>query len=274
MPQTKGLIALGPDIVCEGEVISFTPSEWKLRLRRPFLIGDDINALIAFSEGFEQAPSDHRYLVVNSLGDGRKLAGPPTFDNGQTEYVVKCPVFPKSPQVRAQDIGPDLALSPSHDLMLQGGSIALISGSEAVPQKIKTTLSFLRGESPTYQDAGARLAEYYHAYRTSPWLEALIKLEVIRQAAVPYRDSVHTPLQCVERVWGIELLAEAPENRWLPIRFDLDIAGLGRRQFDIPILIPGQSELTVIATRAADFGKITAQYVQPRPAQMALKRPT
>ena len=30
----KGLIALGPDIVCEGEIITFTPAEWELHLER------------------------------------------------------------------------------------------------------------------------------------------------------------------------------------------------------------------------------------------------
>ena len=146
-PLAKGLIALGPDIVCDGEIIAVTPSEWTLRLGRPFIVGDDINALIAFSERFDRAPADDRYLVVNSLGDGRKLAGPPTFDSGQTGYIVKCPVSPKFPPISAHDLGSTLALSEKGDTFAKDGKIARVSGLDALPQHFKTSLSLQKRRS-------------------------------------------------------------------------------------------------------------------------------
>jgi hypothetical protein len=73
----------------------------------------------------------------------------------------------------------------------------------------------LRGESPFHPDFGARLAQYFDAFRASPWLGHFLKLDVIRQAAIPYTDEVmqrqYTPLQCVDRVWGVEVLADSPK---------------------------------------------------------------
>jgi hypothetical protein len=142
----------------------------------------------------------------------------------------------------------------------------------------------LRGESPFHPDFGARLAEYYNNYKTSPWLEALLKLEVIRQASIPYHDTIqnreYTPLQCIERVWGMELLAKAPKNRWLPVRFDFEVAGVGRRQFDVSVLIPKASELSEISARAAanrnlyfPAGNESSRQVRPIAATRSLPSP-
>jgi hypothetical protein len=102
-------------------------------------------------------------------------------------------------------------------------------------------LSHHLGESPFNPEFGTRLAEYYELYRASPWLGRLIKLEVIRQAAIPYKDPAlgcaYTPLYCVERVHDVEVLAEEPQGAWLPFRFDLDVTGLGRWSADISIQI-------------------------------------
>jgi hypothetical protein len=71
-------------------------------------------------------------------------------------------------------------------------------------------------------------------------LRRLLKLEVIRQAAIPHVDTInkrqHTPLECVERVFGIQVLAKAPTKNWLPIRVDLD--GVGRWKHDLSVCVP------------------------------------
>lgn len=43
---------------------------------------------------------------------------------------------------------------------------------------------------------------------------------------------------CVERIYGIELLADAPFESWLPIRLDLEVRGLGRWQRELSICVP------------------------------------
>jgi hypothetical protein len=194
------------------------------------------------TEQFDDIGPNDRYVVVNALGDGRQLAAAPAFTKNGAEYIAKCPVLPKFPRISAYDLGSDFAISDStDDMFVKNGQIARVSGLDALPQKIRTSLSLLKGESPFHRDYGARLAEYYFAYRDRAWLNAVLKLEVIRQAAVPYRDTVmnreYTPLHCIERVWNVEPLATEPKDRWLPFRFDLQVAGVGRQEYQVPVLI-------------------------------------
>ena len=124
-------------------------------------------------------------------------------------------------------------LTDNHDLMTQGGNWAEVSGFDALPQQVKTCLSHQKGESPFYRDFGTRFADYYRLFSGSPWFERLLKLEVIRQAAIPHVDTInkrqHTPLECVERVFGIQVLAKSPTKNWLPIRVDLYVACAAER---------------------------------------------
>jgi len=153
-------------------------------------------------------------------------------------------VLPSAARIRAADLPADWALSECHDLMLKGEDIAMVSGLEALPQKVKCCLSAQKGESPIHPDFGTRLAEYYRLLRGSPWFGQLLKLEVIRQAAIPYVDAAlkrqYTPMLCVERVHGIQILADAPMGNWLPVRVDLDVKGVGRWRYDLSICIPAE----------------------------------
>jgi len=103
-------------------------------------------------------------------------------------------------------------------------------------------LSVQRGEMWFSPGFGTRIADYYEAFRSSPWLERLLKLEVIRQAAIPYWDEMqkraYTPLLCVEHVLGLEVLTEAPVQGRLPIKVDLDIKGVGCWAREIDIFMP------------------------------------
>src|SRR5271155_2548737 len=133
--------------------------------------------------------------------------------------------------------------------MLDGGNLAMVSGLGALPQRVKTCLSHQKGESPFHRDFGTRFAEYYKLLSASPWFGHFLKLEVIRQAAIPYRDIImnrqYTPLQCVERVFGIDILAPAPTNNWLPIRVDLDVKGVGRWERELSVHIPQEPVVRV-----------------------------
>ena len=97
-------------------------------------------------------------------------------------------------------------------------------------------------DRPLHRDFGTRFAEYYKLLSGSPWFDRYLKLEVIRQAAIPYANPTnnqqYTPLLCVEQVFGVEVLAEAPTNNWLPIREDLSVKGVGRWQHDLSVCIP------------------------------------
>ncbi len=235
------LIAIGPDIIFVGEFLGIENAEWRFHLRS--FVEGDVHTLIAFIERYQQIAAIDRYVLVNFLDDGRVLKGAPSMTKEKTGgYLLRCPVLPSADRIRATDLPMDLALSASHDLMVKNGNIATVSGLEALPQKVKTCLSHQKGESPFHRDFGTRFAEYYRLLSGSQWFEQLLKLEVIRQAAIPYIDPLnnrqYTPLQCVERVFGIKILADAPTNNWLPIRLDLQVKGVGRWQHDLSVCVP------------------------------------
>lgn len=237
------LIAIGPDVVFVGELLGINNAEWSFHFRN--FVEGDVHTLIAFIERYETTVID-RYVLVNFLGDGRALRGAPSMTREKTGgYIVRCPVRPSADRIRAADLPTSWALSDSHDLMAPGGKWALVSGLDALPQQVKTCLSHQKGESPFHRDFGTRFAEYYRLLSDSPWFEHFLKLEVIRQAAIPYHDPVnqqqYTPLLCVERVFGIEIRANAPTKNWLPIRVDLDVRGVGRWQHDLSVCVPQES---------------------------------
>jgi hypothetical protein len=241
--SVSDLIAVGPDIVFVGDFLGVENAEWSFQLRS--FVDGDIHALIAFIDRYERVAAIDRYVLVNYLGDGRVLRGAPSVTRASTGgYVVRRPILPSADRIRAADLPMDFALSEKHDMFAKNGNIATVSGVEALPQKVKTCLSHQKGESPFHRDFGTRFAEYYRLLSGSPWLEQLLKLEVIRQAAIPYIDPFsnrqYTPLQCVEQVFGIEILADEPTKNWLPIRIDLGVKGLGRWQHGMSVCVPSE----------------------------------
>jgi hypothetical protein len=235
------LIAIGPDIVFTGQFLGVDSGVWALQLHN--FVAGDLHALIAFVDRFEQSAPIDRYVLVNALGDGRVLNGPPSMVKETTgAYGLRCPVLPAAERARAADLPKSWALSDAHDLYVQCGNIAMVSGLDALPQQVKTCLSHQKGESPFHPEFGTRFADYYRRLDGTPWLGHFLKLELIRQAAIPYRDPLngrqYTPLQCVERVFAVEALADAPANDWLPIRVELEVKGVGPWRCDLSVCVP------------------------------------
>lgn len=251
---TVDLIAIGPDTVCTGELREVDGSEWSLHLKN--FVRGDFNALVAFSEGFQNSFLNDRYILANEIGDGRVLTDAPILTKSGTSYAVQCRVE-RFPRIMAQQLGRDYAQSSTtNDLFAKNGQWAQVSGVDALPQRVRSCLSTQHGESPFHRDFGARFTEYFDVHRNSPWFEHLLKLDVIRQAAIPYHDVIlkrqYTPLQCVERVWSVELLAESPSNNRLPIRVEFEVNGVGRWQRDISVYV--SSALSVAETGVAKHG--------------------
>jgi hypothetical protein len=240
--SVEELIAVGPGIVFCGELIGADHRVWNFSLQN--FVDGDLHAFLTFIARYDTVPPMDRYVLVNSLGDGRVMNGAPALKKWQDgHYEISFPVAQGAERIRAADLPTDLALSDAHDLFVaEDGNIAVVSGVDSLPQKIKMCLSSQKGESPFHRDFGTRIAEYYRLLGGSPWFEQYLKLEVIRQAAIPYIDPLdsrhYTPLLCVERVFGIKPLADAPTKNWLPVRVDLEVKGLGRWQHELSICLP------------------------------------
>ena len=225
------LIAIGPDIVFVGKFLGVESEVWSFHLDN--FIDGDVHTLITFADRYDQTKTNDRYVLVNELGDGRALRAKPSVTRETTGgYTVRCPDFSRAARIPAADIPMSWALSDSHNLTTNNGDWAMVSGVDALPQKVKTCLSHQVGESPLHQDFGTRFAEYYNLLAGSLWFDRYVNLEVIRQAAIPYIDPTnnqqYTPLLCVERVFGIQILSNTPTNNRLPIRVNLRVQGLVR----------------------------------------------
>ncbi|KQY50737.1 hypothetical protein ASD46_23340 [Rhizobium sp. Root491] len=241
-----GLVAIGPDIVCAGEIAQVTAGSWVLHLNH--FVTADRHALIGFIGGFATRAPEDRYVLSNELGDGRVLSEAPTLTMKAGVHVMTCPLGPSAQRIDAQKLGNSLALDPeANDLFLDGTSIALVSGVDYLPQKIQSLLSMQRGENLFGVTSGVRFFEYFEAFSGTLWLSQLLTLDVIRQAALPAADGIMnaqaTPLQCVTRVRSVELLSESPENNRLPLRVDLEVQGVGRWQRDLSIYMPTREQM-------------------------------
>jgi hypothetical protein len=240
------LLAIGPDTICTGDIHNITAATWTLRLKH-FVVGD-IHTLRAFIDGFAKAAPGDKYVLSNEYGDGRELLDTPSLTKQSYGYSLLCYIAPPFPRIDAQKLGATWELhSETNDIFLNNkGCIAEVSGLEALPQNVQTLLSMQRGESPLHPTFGIRFFEYFEAYRGSPWLGLLLKLDVIRQATIPYMDVVngrYTPLQCVTRVNSIELLSETPKNNRLPVRVNFDVQGVGPWQQDLSVYMPTKEQM-------------------------------
>ena len=102
-----------------------------------------------------------------------------------------------------------------------------------------------------------RFFEFFDTFGGSPWLEKLLMLDVVRQAAIPCVDATmrqtYLPLRCVTRVRGVELLAETPIGHRLPVRLDLEVSGLGRWQREVQVYMPTKEQMEEVNRRQTEL---------------------
>jgi len=230
----EDLIAVGPDIVALGQMRSVESNTWTVAIRH-FLAGD-VTTLLSFIERFGKTPEAERYVLVNDFGDGRVLASTPSIVSTSEGYDVRCPIAPSVERADARDLPRDFELRHG-DLALENGVWAMVSGLSALPQTIKRSLALMQGESPMHPTFGSRLSEYCEIFGDSPWLSRILKLDIVRLAAIPYYDTLTstraTPLRCVTRVCHVDV-GEVHGER-LPLEVDLDVKGVGKWRCTVEI---------------------------------------
>jgi hypothetical protein len=233
------LIAIGHEVVATGEIVGGSGREMSLRLSH--FVRGDLSGLIRFGEEFESSKPADRFVLINAIGDGRTLAGSPRWKVTSEGVVVDLHVRDRFPRERAQDLGADIALGENGDLIYRDGDFALVSGVDAVPQKIRLCLWHQRGQ-PFYPAAfGSRMAEYHRLYRGTPWLDQLLKLEAVRLASIPYTEDrsgkEYTPFQCVESVRSVHVVERECKPDWIVSWIELNVLGLGPWASEVPLFV-------------------------------------
>jgi hypothetical protein len=231
------LIALGADLVVVGSLVSGSNAVWEIQFRE-FLDGS-LDRLARFCEGFTGGSSSDDYIVVNEIGDGRRLSASPSWHREAGGFRVTCPIAPRFTRSRAQDTGEDLKIGPDHDLDL---SLATVSGVEAFRQRVMNCLSAAKGEWLLDDGSGSRLAEYHALFSGSPWFDRLTKLEVTRLASIPRFDPMHKdeylPLLCVEKVRRFQFQGTPLLHEWNKVAVDFEVNGLGKWTEELEVYLP------------------------------------
>jgi hypothetical protein len=241
-----GLLAIGPHVVCVGDLESIGSIHWTLRLRH-FVLGD-AHQLIDFIDRFNALRRDDRYVLANELGDGRLFSEAPILTKKGGEILLACPITPAAPRLDVHKIGSMSAMhSETNDLYVKDGQIARVSGLEAFPQILRSALSMQRGENVFAPHAGVRFFEYFEDFKGSPWLSRLMMLDVVREASIPAPSvpgqESRTTLPSITRVRSFQLLSETPEAHRLPVHVGFDVQGLGLWEGQFSVYMPTREEM-------------------------------
>lgn len=251
-----GLFGIGPEIVCVGDMENLSEANWTLRLKH--YVRGDVHQLASYIGRFADISEQDRYVLSNELGDGRVLIDAPSLTKNEGIYRLHCPIGPAYPRTNVHGIGSSLAIHPeTNDTYVdETGSIARVAGIDYLPQMIRSCLSMQRNESVFSPDYGVRFFEYFEEFKGSPWLTPLMKLDLIRMAAIPYSDRVlkrqSTPLCCVTRVRHFELVSEVVTDHRLTVRLELEIDGLGEWKHEMMIYMPTKEEMAERARLLAE----------------------
>lgn len=135
------ILAIGPDIVATGELLEVGSDSWTITIRH-FVMGE-LEDLYSLIEDFENVRMENRYVILNSKGDGRTLAGPPYTRTVSRGHQLTLSLGPRAHRIRAQDLPKDLALKDG-DIFSDGRDIATVFGLDALPQKLRTNLSLIK----------------------------------------------------------------------------------------------------------------------------------
>lgn len=237
------LVAIGPNVVCLAEMVGVEEDEWTLRLGH-FVIGDRESDLVSTIGGFASLPAHEKYVLSSRFGDGRLLRSAPRLAKTSGDWLLTCNVAPRSPRRAAQALGSRWAMhTETRDLYVDEGTgnWACVAGLESLPQHLEQVLSMQQGENPLAPNLGVRFHEYFEEFKGTPWLSMLIGIDVIRQAAIP--SSSETPLQCVERVKGVEVVSDVDANNRFGVRLDIEVQGVGQWINVVDVYMPSAEQM-------------------------------
>jgi len=227
--KNNSLVAIGPSVIGRGDLVGASGGTWTLVFTE-FVRGGP-EALTELAENFERIHEYQRYLVLNEMGDGRVLAGAPSWKKGSAGIEVVVRVLPRFPRIDVRRVGRDIDIN----------TFKMIEGVERLPQIVEMGLGVAQGEFLMQCHLGSRVAEFYHCYGGQELFGQLVKLEAARLASIPFTDSVArsqvTMLRCVDKVIDVQLLAERPAENRLPAHVALDVLGMGRWEADISLFI-------------------------------------
>lgn len=264
------LIALGPEVVAEGELIEVAGRDWSIDLHR-LVIGNE-RALLRFSDTFDELSSHDRFVTFERDGEARALASAPRLARKGDGWSLRVTLGPRHERPHVDSIGSGISID----------DLRTLRGRERLPQIFLIALSTARGELLGSPDWGSDLRQRFAELGDVELFERLVGLEAMRMASIPYADrdgSSATPLRCVDRIVSLKLSPgrDADHRRAHVVA---EVNGIGRWEEDIEILVvsapPAQTAHEVMGDLKASLlakGTGRAASASAKPATAATRTP-
>lgn len=236
--QPSTLVAFGFNLVFHAHWVKGGNGEWQFNCSG-FVRGDE-RALIDYVENYQQEPAMNQFVVIESQGDGRMLAGVPAWHRNGGVLQLHLPVQPRALRRDPAMLGADIPLGQDGDIRIENGDFALVSGLDNAIQKLSTMMGMILGEWAFRSQLGSLCTLYFHHFRDDTrLLGRLFRLEFARLATIPLDlDAPDPALNFIWRVEHVSILSnDLNESRRLPVSVSVEWANGDRWSGTVPIYI-------------------------------------
>lgn len=215
LPTT--FVAVGSNIVIDAIWKSANDGIWKFEIVK-FILGG-LDDILSFNDKEITAA---KYIVIESQGDGRVIAGNLNWELLDNRYILSLSTCEKSKRTTPYHLS-DISAS----FEIENGDIKLVKGEDAARQAIMIALSTNFGDMYYAPLFGSFFSYYYRTFKDDIlMLKRLIKLEITRLISIPYKDSLSKddspPLNFINRILDVELLNLEIIDSKIPIKLKLE----------------------------------------------------
>lgn len=236
--QPSTLVACGFNLVFHAHWAKGGGDEWQFDCST-FVRGDE-RALIDYIENYHKEPEINRFVIIESQGDGRALAGAPTWHRNGGVLQLHLPVHQRVERGNPMALGEDIAIGQDGDIRIENGDFAVVSGVNNAIQKLSTMMGTSLGDWFMRPQFGSLCALYFDLFPGDKrLLERLFALEFARLATIPI--DVETPDPLLNFVWRVENVSiessELNDSRRLLVLVGVEWANGEHWSGTIPIYI-------------------------------------
>lgn len=257
LPYT--LVQIGKDHIFRGIWKKVENKKWTF-IVKDFVYGD-LNSLkdFCFKINNKKVIDFDKFIVIESQGDGRVIGNFAEWElNNDKEFEFSFITNERIERLHTNEIGTDLKLSDSGDLVIENGDLATVEGVDTAIQKILICLSTVKGEDIFNREAGSVFLKYYWDFKDNiELLGSLLKLELSRLSTVPvslehFKQTKGVQLNFINRILSARVISNQKENNRIPIEIKFEFSDGNLWSGKLNILIPDKEETSRIANLGLD----------------------
>lgn len=214
--RPRSLIALGPDVVAEGERVAASGSMWTVRLDR-FIMGS-VSDLTRLADRDTEYSAGDRCVVLGETSEARPLVGDLNWSTEAGIMVLRLPVGPASPR---QSVAGLKDMDPRSLKTVRDAA----AGATRLQCWLGTPVGMLEKGVGTWMPRWLKVGEL------ATRVDDLARMEVARLSFVSRRDDVsgdtYTPLDIVGEVLSLQTRPEDGDAELLPMDVEVRFVGGG-----------------------------------------------